>query len=222
VVDVQAVIRAMSKSAEIPKDEPRKPVITISRTIGSGGDEVAAQVAERLGIECYSAEILDEIAKRSKVSKKLMISLHEKNRRSGDAWLYSVLSGKHVSKDDYLHFLTLTIRRMSHMGGVICGRGGNIILADCDVLRVRITGSVEVCAKRIAMEDQSSMADAKKKVRDSNQSRGGFVWKMFGKRVNDPLNFDLTINTDSFADFGKVADIIVQALHSMGYGPPPK
>lgn len=219
VVDVQAVIRAMSQSAEVPEDSGRlrRPVITLSRTIGSGGDEIAAKVAEKLGIKCYSGEILDAIAKQGKVSKKLMMSLHEKDSKTGDAWLYSMLFGKRVLKDDYLHFLSVTIRRLYHMGGVICGRGGNLILAGRNVLRVRITGSAEICAKRIALQDQSSLAEAKKKVRDSNRSRGGFIWNMFGKRINDPLNFDLTINTDYFADFNQVAEIIVQALQSMGY-----
>lgn len=223
MVDVQAVMRAMSQSAEIPIDEndrSRKPVITISRTIGSGGDEIAKELAERLGIECYSGEILDAIAKQGKISKKMMSALHEKDSKTGDSWLYSILFGKSVQKDDYLHYLAVTIRRMYHMGGVILGRGGNLILAGRDVLRVRITGSVEACAKRIALQDSSSLADAKKKVRKSNQARGGFIWKMFRRRLNDPLNFDLVFNTDHFADYSHITDIIVEASRTMGLDKP--
>lgn len=220
MVDVQAVMRAMSKSAEMDIDEhgklPRRTVITISRTMGSGGGEIARQVAKRLDLKCYGQEILDTIAKQGKVNKKTMTALHEKHSRASNAWLYSVLFGKNVSRDDYLHYLGVTIRWLYHKGGVIVGRGGNLILAGRDVLRVRITGSVEACAKRVALQDNTDFAAAKKKVRDSNKARGEFIWKIFRKRLNDPLSFDLTFNTDHFSDYNQVTGIIIEALDSMG------
>ncbi len=224
MVDVQAVMRAMSQSAEMESgqldEQARKPVITISRTIGSGGEEIAHELAKRLGVKCYGSLILDSIAKQGKVNNKTMTLLHEKHSKSSTAWLYSMLSGRNVKKDDYLHFLEVTIRWLYHKGGVILGRGGNLVLTGRDVLRVRIAGSVETCAKRIAMQDRTSLAEAKKKVRESNKDRGELIWKMFRKRLNDPLHFDLTINTDHFSDYSHVTDIIVQALESMGLDKP--
>ena len=38
-------------------------VITISREFGSGGRTIGKKVAEKLGIPCYDAEIIQEMAK---------------------------------------------------------------------------------------------------------------------------------------------------------------
>lgn len=40
-------------------------VITISREFGSGGRTIGKKVAEKLGIPCYDAQLLHEIAKES-------------------------------------------------------------------------------------------------------------------------------------------------------------
>lgn len=221
MVDVQAVIRAMTQSAEITTDDKdkrkKKPVITISRTIGSGGNDIAYELAKRLGLECYNKEILDSIAKQSKVNKKTMISLHERHGSSPSAWLFSVASGKNADKDDYVRFLEATIRWLYHKGGVILGRGGNLVLAGrSKVLRVRIIGSIDACARRIVSHDGSSLQEARKKVRESNQTRGEFIWNMFGRRQNDPINFDITFNTDGFDDTNRIVEIIIEALKAKG------
>lgn len=39
-------------------------VITISREFGSGGRTIGKKVAEELGIPCYDAEIIQEMAKK--------------------------------------------------------------------------------------------------------------------------------------------------------------
>ena len=40
-------------------------VITISREFGSGGRTIGKKVAEKLGISCYDAEIIQEMAKET-------------------------------------------------------------------------------------------------------------------------------------------------------------
>ena len=40
-------------------------IITISREFGSGGRTVGKKVAERLGISCYDAELIEKIAQES-------------------------------------------------------------------------------------------------------------------------------------------------------------
>ena len=40
-------------------------VITISREFGSGGRTIGRKVAEKLGIPCYDAEIIEKIAEES-------------------------------------------------------------------------------------------------------------------------------------------------------------
>jgi len=216
-MDEQAVIQAVIRAVEekpVGIARPRVPVITISRTIGSGGDDIAEQVADRLGVELYGAEILDAIAHGANVSKTLIQNLNEKMDAT-DAWVYSALFGKHVSRDEYVRFLITVVRGLYHAGGVIMGRGGHVILQGRKALRVRIVGSVEACAGRIAEQDGTSYIDAKRKVIESNKRRGKFIWNLFESRYNNPTNYDLVINTDQFRDFSDAVEIILLAVQAL-------
>ncbi|MGZ8411051.1 MAG: cytidylate kinase-like family protein, partial [Hyphomicrobium sp.] len=103
-----------------------------------------------------------------------------------------------------------------HTGGIIVGRGGHVILAGRDVLRVRIVGSVEACATRISDQEGASYAEAKRKVQDVNKRRGKFVWDMFHSRYNDPTNFDLIVNTDYFRRLDDVVELVLIAVRGRG------
>jgi cytidylate kinase len=217
-INAQAVIQAIARALEEPparSRQVRKPVITISRTIGSGGDAIARTVAERLGIELYDSEIINGIAAEANVSPSLMQALTEK-LDAVDAWIYSAVFGKHVTRDEYVHFLSTVVRGLYHTGGVIVGRASHVILAGRDVLRVRIVGSVEACATRISEQDGTSYAEAKRKVQESNKRRGKFIWDLFHSRYNDPTNFDLMINTDYFRKPDDVVELILLAVKARG------
>lgn len=217
-IDAQAVIQAIVRALEEPPArarQARKPVITISRTLGSGGDVIARAVAERIGIELYGTDIITAIATEANVSSTLIEALNEK-LDAVDAWIYSAVFGKHVSRDEYVHFLSTVIRGLYHTGGVIVGRGGHVILAGRDVLRVRIVGSVEACATRISEDEGISYAEAKRKVQDNNKRRGKFIWDLFHSRYNDPTNFDMIVNTDYFRKFDDVVEMVVMAARARG------
>lgn len=211
---IQAIVRALDEP-HVRARQARKPVITISRTIGSGGDEIAHALADRLGVELYSSDIINAIATEANVTPSLMQTLNEK-LDSVDAWIYSAVFGKHVSRDEYVHFLSTVVRGLYHTGGIVVGRAGHVILAGRDVLRLRIVGSVEACATRISEQDGTSYAEAKRKVQDSNKRRGKFIWDLFHSRYNDPTNFDLVINTDYFRRLDDVVEIIMLAMKARG------
>ena len=218
VVNAQAVIQAIVRALEEPPArirQVRKPVITISRTLGSGGDYIARSVADRLGIELYGEDIINGIATEANVSASLMQTLNEK-LDAVDAWIYSAVFGKHVSRDEYVHFLSTVIRGLYHTGGVIVGRGGHVILAGRDVLRVRIVGSVEACATRISEQESIGYAEAKRKVQENMKHRGKFIWDLFHSRYNDPTNFDLVVNTDYFRRLDDVIELVLMAMHARG------
>lgn len=217
---IQGIIKATDVEHGVQGGGSRKPVITISRAMGSGGNEIAEELGRRLGVECYGHEILDAVAKSADVDEELMSRLHERVARASDSWLYALVFGKNVTRDDYLHRLVTTVRGLYWKGGIILGRGSNVILAGRDVLRVRIVGSVDICAKRIAMQEGIDLAEAKKRVRESNKKREQFSWKMFRSNLNDPSNFDLVINTDHFPHYGVVVDLLMNTITAMGLDKP--
>lgn len=219
-IDVQGVIQALSRAVEVSpmdSDVTLHPVITISRDLGTSGDAIAQLLAERLGLEIYDEDIMDAISNRYEVNKNVLKNLHEKLSSASDSWLYAMVTGKNVSREDYANALVTVIRAIYHKGGIIMGRGAHVVLGGRDVLRIRLTGSQEACAKRVAHRERLSLTDAKKRCASVNKERGHFVWSMFKSRLNDPTNFDLTINTDHFAHFEQVAETIIRAMEMMGY-----
>ncbi|MDV7341593.1 cytidylate kinase family protein [Terasakiella sp. A23] len=219
-IDVQGVIQALSRAVEVSPldtDQTLHPVITLSRDLGTGGDAIATMLAERMGLEIYDEDIMDAISQRSDVNKSVLKNLHEKVSSASDSWLYAMVMGKNVSREEYVQALVTVIRAIYHKGGIIMGRGAHVVLAGRDVLRVRLTGSREACAKRVAHREHLTLTEAKKKCAEINKERGQFVWAMFKSRLNDPTNFDLTINTDHFAHYEQIVETIMRAMEMMGY-----
>jgi cytidylate kinase len=108
------------------------------------------------------------------------------------------------------------IRGLYHTGGVIVGRGGHVILAGRDILRVRIVGSLEVCASRLSEEEGISYSEAKSRIQESIGRREKFMWEVFQSRYDDATNFDIIVNTDGFRRDDAVVDILVAALRGRG------
>jgi cytidylate kinase len=220
MADVQAVMRAFAQAspgaALRAEPSPRRPTIVISRGMGSGGDIVGKEVARRLGLEYYGREILDAVARQAKVDPALMAKLNEMAAAHSNSWLYATLFGKNVTRDDYVQYLVTTVRGLYRLGGVIMGRGSFIILAGRDVLRVRIYGSLDACAVRVATEDGIDIEAARRKVVESNRKRERFVHDLFDSNLSDPANFDLMVSTDRFPDLLKVADLILTAASALG------
>ena len=137
-----------------------------------------------------------------------------------DSWVYSAVFGKHVSRDEYLRFLTTIVRGLYHTGGVICGRGGHLILAGRDVLRVRIVGSIEACASRLSEQENISYTEAKRQVESRNKRRERFLWELFNVRYDDPTTFDIVVNTDNFRQLDDIVGIILAAVRARGFTVP--
>ena len=63
-------------------------VITISRQYGSGGKTIAAMLAQKLGVNFYSRDILKMASEDSGINEELFGMSDEKIRRAG--WLHTL------------------------------------------------------------------------------------------------------------------------------------
>lgn len=220
-IDAQTIIQALVK-AQLVEDtydrgEKIRPVVALSRGYGCGGEEVAHELAKRLQVGFFDKEILNEIAAQSGGDKYLMEKLDEKVKNRWDAWILSFLSGDNVLSENYHRVLVNVLLGILDTGGVIMGRGAHIILAKRqEVFRVRIIGSPEVCAERVAKSEGLALEEARKEVDKKNHERGKFVWDYWKHRLSDPNEFDLVINTDRFKDLSQVAELIIDAMHHAG------
>ena len=218
--NILTVISALAEVATIPRQgdhlRPRLPVITLSRDFGSGGDVIATRLCQRLNLPLYDEDLLRQVAARLEDDPAIVQLLDEGFGRSKDMWLYRLFSGKDISPDAYRDTLVKVVMSLGRLGGVIVGRGAHVILADECGLRVRIAGTPEVCAKRLATAGHGKEANMTAQARDVNHRRGKFVWEVFHSRLSDAAEFDITVNTDRMEDFEDVVDMLVimaKAVH---------
>ena len=54
-------------------------VITISRQFGTGGHEIGAELARRLGVKLLDKQILNEMAKKSRIIEEAMEKIEARN-----------------------------------------------------------------------------------------------------------------------------------------------
>ncbi|SEH63280.1 AAA family ATPase [Magnetospirillum fulvum] len=210
---VLSVISALAAVGSNPHEGsprlPPKPVITLSRDFGSGGDVIATKLAQALDLPLYDDQVLRDVATRLKDDPAIVRMLDESFGRAKDMWLYRLLSGKDIGPDSYRDTLVKVVVSLSRLGGIIVGRGAHVILFEECALRVRIAGTPEICARRMAAAGHGKEEDLLAQARDINHRRGKFVWEVFQSRLSDANEFDLTINTDRMDNFDDVVDTIV-------------
>ena len=190
----------------------RKPLVTIARDRGSGGDEIARGLAAALDVECYDKELIDRIAKAANADKRVVEALDETVKDQLELWLSSVLSKRKYSSSDYLRSLIRTAVGIAPLGGVVVGRACHLILKRFRIFRVRVVGSPEVCAQRLA--DREGGGDLKQlveQVKAVNAQRARFVVEHFKISLDDASQFDIIVNTDRYQDMSKVVDVLKTA-----------
>ena len=75
-------------------------IITIGRQFGSGGHEIGAEVARRLGIECYDKQLITMAAKRGALNHERLGAFDERQKVPG--FTRALMRGTTVSKGDSL------------------------------------------------------------------------------------------------------------------------
>jgi len=169
-------------------------IITISREMGSGGIPIAQQAAEELGYTLVDGDLLRELAPEYGLSPEAL----EKADEKPPAFVESL---DHQLETDQ-HLIELIILEHALKGNVIIyGRGGQDLLTGiASVLRVRIIAPFEERVERWSEREWLDPDLARILVRKSDQQRAGFIKYYFDRDWNDPLHYDLLINTTRLSE----------------------
>lgn len=194
----------------------RPPTITLSRSLGSGGDIIAEKLCERLKLHCFDKEILEQVAKRASASPQIIAQLHEADADPTEAGLYALVTGQNLREENYLNYLRLVMLWAHKQGGLIMGRAGHIILEDKDILRIRVTGTDKGCAARLAAENMIDPPLALEQIKQSRRSREKFMQRHFHSTLQSADVFDLTVCTDKFHSIDDIVDVLVAAFKAKG------
>jgi cytidylate kinase len=180
-------------------------VIAISETAGSLGTEIGRSVAVTLGYELADREIITKAADRfGETPTELVHATEEKPT------LWDRLQESQSRYMTYVHAIIFEMAAADNV--VLVGRGAGIVLHEfSNVLRVRVTASEPVRARRIE-ESQGLTADAAEDhVRRSDRERGARLKFLYHVDWEDPLRYDLLINTDRIG-VPRAAQTIVEVV----------
>ena len=197
-------------------DKSKTLVVTISRNFGSLGKKVGQLLADTLEVRCCDRYILHEVARRADIDEDLVKVLDEHISHIDEHWWQSLLNRNGFSYEDYCRHLVKTVLSISLKGGVIIGRGANIILGPERAFRVRIIGTQTICAERVAERENISLEEAMQKVRTVDQERAEYIHKLYDTDIDDPLSYDLVLNSDRY-DRVQLAELIIEAMQNAGY-----
>lgn len=169
-------------------------IITISRQMGSGGIPIAQKVAEKLGYTLVDGDAILKVADQYGLTRESIEQADEKPPH-----FVETLDIKHETA---LHLIELIILEYALKGNVIIyGRGGQDLLKEINsVLRVRIIAPFEERVERWAEREWLDPDRARKLVRRSDQQRAGFIKYYFDRDWDDPLSYDLVINTERLTE----------------------
>jgi cytidylate kinase len=164
-------------------------IITISREMGSAGIPIAHKAAEKLGYTLVDGEAIRKLAPQYGLSPEALEQADEKP----PAFIEHL--DEQIEID--LHQIELIILNYAQQGNVIIyGRGGQDLLRELSsVFRVRIIAPFEERVERWAEREWIDPDLARILVRKSDQQRAGFIKYYFDRDWNDPLGYDLIINT---------------------------
>lgn len=191
-------------------------VVTISRNFGSLGKIVGKLLADTLEVRCCDRYILQEVARRANTDEELVKVLDEHISRIDKHWWSTLITKNTFSYEDYYKYLVKTVFSISLRGGVIIGRGANLILGPERAFRVRIVGSPLICAKRVAERENISMEEAMQKVQDVDRERAEYTRKLYDADIDDPLSYDIVLNSDRY-DQVQLVELILEAMKKSGY-----
>lgn len=179
-------------------------VITISREMGTGAYQIAAEVAKRLKYTLVDGTCISASASKYGLSPDMFQMVDEKPP--------AYITAEDRKRAAALNTVELILLDYARKGNVVIyGRGGQDLVQGCgNVLRLRFIADLEERVERFAEREWIDPDLARSMIRRSDHQRGGFIHFYFDRDWDDPLGYDLTFNTSRLSP-ASIIDIIVAA-----------
>ena len=188
------------------------PVITLSRELGSRGDDVAMAVAERLGLRLVGRELINRAAREAGAPEVALAEIDELG-------LLGVRPSPAAVRL-YAQKVAEVIRELADRGNLlVVGRGGQVVLAgEPGVLHARVIAPrpmrLQVVQERchVAPEAAAARIDA------SDKARAAYLRRVHGVRGDDPGRYDLVLNLAHLSVEAAADVICLAAIRVAGVG----
>lgn len=193
-----------------------KFVITISRQFGTGGHEIGAELARRLGVKLLDKQILNEVASRMKSVEDAVEKIEARNPLWRDDFTnfyrtymanaeYNGQEQEQTSRKLFKAQADAIRRIADEESCIIIGRCGFDIFADHpNALKIFIHSTIDVRKRRIAEKYDISESDAAAMIVDNDYSRELYTKTFTGRDWKDATNYDISLDVRKFGVNGAV------------------
>lgn len=191
------------------------PIITISRGSYSLGKDVAEKLAQRLGYECISRDILLEASDEFNLPEiKLIRALHDAP---------TVLERFSHGKERYVAYIRSTLfHHMLKDNIVYHGLAGHYFLMDIShALKVRIIANIDDRVKEEMRRENISEEQARYVLKKDDEERRKWGLKIYGVDTKDSKLYDIVlhINTMTVED---AVDILYDMIQKSAFQTTPE
>jgi cytidylate kinase len=162
-------------------------IITISRGSYSRGKEVAEKLAQALGYQCLSRDILLEASERYNIPEiKLIRAIHDAP---------SILERFTYRKEPYVAYIRAALLHQAQKDNLVYhGLAGHFLLKSIPhVLKVRILADLEDRVKEEMKRENISAEEARRILLTDDEERRKWSKSIYGIDTRDPDLYDLVI-----------------------------
>lgn len=208
-------------------------IITISRQYASGGAEIAALVAKRLGWDLIDNAFVERVADVAGMAPEDVARLEERvptfverlaralAGSSPELFLTAgdVVTAETMVPEQQLVRMTEVVisQAVQRDRVVLVGRGAQAYIGTREgALHVYVVAPRDVRVRRAAERHGIAVPEAERKVDETDDNRRRYVKTNYGRTWDDAATYDLVVNTGAFS-FGECATIIDQAVETRGW-----
>ncbi|MBD8991087.1 MAG: cytidylate kinase-like family protein [Clostridiales bacterium] len=175
----------------------KQGIITISREFGSGGRTIGKAVARKLGIPCYDAELITEMAKQSGFAEDYVREAGEYAPGGLLNSMFTSRAGGPTNEDILWQIQCNIVAQLAKKGPcVIVGRCGDYILRDRpDVLKVFVHADMAFRAKRIVEVYGQREESPEQRLKDKDKRRSTYYRFYTGRKWGQLDTYDLMLNS---------------------------
>jgi len=209
--------------------------ITISRQVGSGADQVANAVAERLGLRIFEKRLMAQVAEELGMSATELVDYSEgdyrrqnfidalfRRRRKVEevlsTWEGGEDGGDLAAKrilDEWLAIdLTRAAVEAAYQRGdvLIMGRGSQVILEGyIHVLHVRLVAPLESRVQRLCTQHKMTPPQARRLAAQRDQATAEYLGRFYNADPDDATLYHATFNT-ARCGVEKTAELICELV----------
>ena len=181
--------------------DDNKYVITIARQFGSLGRPIAKMMSEKLGIEYYDRDIVEQAAKKLNLPVSHIDELEEKVKKTSKnsymRMMYPLGTESSTEQDNIFeaqqNIMRFLVERESC---IIVGRCSDFVLSDePNAIHIYIYAPYEERVKNCVKDLNLTEADAKKMIRSVDEARDDYHMHYAGFLPSDPKHKNIMVDS---------------------------